>query len=87
MKKKKKKNPNIKTTKQWYKGSTVPVSRWSGGVSPAQVAVPGLPQHLCWVGRKRVSGPGTAWAKEMAQGINGYIRTSCRAQGYPQDFR
>ena len=66
--KKKKKTPKNKKTKQWYKGSSVPVSRWSGGVSPAQVSVPGLPQHLCGVGRKCISGPGTARAKEMAQG-------------------
>lgn len=60
LKKRKKQPPKNKKSKQWYKGSTVPVSRWGGGVSPAQVAVPGLPQHLCRVGRKYISGPGTA---------------------------
>lgn len=84
-KKKKKKPPNKppnqpknnkKNPKQWYKGSTVPMSRWSGRVSPAQVAVPGLPQHPWELG-------GSA---SLVQEINGYVRTSCGTEGYTQDF-
>lgn len=63
-----------------------PSEQMSGGVGTTQVTVPGFPRHPCWVGRKAISGPGPAWAEEMVQGLSGYIRTSCGAEGYPQDF-
>lgn len=69
-----------------------PREQMSDGVGTAQVTcaelrpVPGIPQHPYWVGRKHISGPGPAWAEEMVQGMSGYVRTSCGAEGYLQDF-